>query len=185
MPRAGGSDEKTRNRLALGIPILSIVGVLGASTIVIVFATGQNRPEMTRLVFGSVLPLFGTWVGTVLAFYFARENFQAATESTIRLAGRVAPATPVDQVMIPKAQIVSYDLERDQPPDTIKLADLHNRMTTSGKGRMPILDASGAVKYVVHDSTIATFASSREPPTAPDTLTETMADLLREPDHKK
>jgi hypothetical protein len=38
-----------------------------------------NRDGITRLVFVSVLPLFGTWVGTVLAFYFISRNLETAT----------------------------------------------------------------------------------------------------------
>jgi hypothetical protein len=29
----------------------------------------------------TLLPLWGTWIGTVLAFYFGKANFEAATQS--------------------------------------------------------------------------------------------------------
>ena len=32
----------------------------------------------TQLLFSSLLPLFGSWVGTVLAYYFSKDNYEAA-----------------------------------------------------------------------------------------------------------
>src|SRR5436190_6847806 len=121
-------DAGTRARLAIVVVSLSLIGIALASAIALIFATAPDRPEMARLVFASVLPLLGTWVGTVLAFYFVRENLQAATESTMRLTGRIQPGTPVEQVMIPKARIVSYDLPAGIDAKTVKLVDLYNRM---------------------------------------------------------
>jgi hypothetical protein len=72
----------TRQLLAITIVSLSVVVIVVASGLAIGFApSGAERTEATRLVFTSVLPLLGTWVGTVLAFYFARENLRTATES--------------------------------------------------------------------------------------------------------
>src|SRR5436309_3092423 len=92
-----GSDASTRKWLAGGIVAASIVGIVIASTVALI-AAGSNRPETSRLVFSSVLPLLGTWVGTVLAFYFARDNLEAATQSTLQLAG-IETGTPVTRVM--------------------------------------------------------------------------------------
>jgi hypothetical protein len=102
------SDAGTRVRLAIWIIGLSLGGIVVASGLAIIFASSNNRAETVRLIFASVLPLFGTWVGTVLAFYFARENLQAATDSTLRTfraAGALEPGTPVTEVMIPRAQM--------------------------------------------------------------------------------
>jgi len=150
------------------------------------FATDADRSDTTRfgIHFGS--PSSGNLVGTVLAFYFARENLQAATESTIRLARRAEPRTPVLQVMIPKAQIASYDLKPGDDPEAIKLSDLYARMQSVSRHRMPVLNASGGVLYVVHDSTLAGFADAvSKDPADPSRFTETMADLLQNDEFRK
>src|SRR5438093_971982 len=92
---SGNGDSRARGSIALVVVGLSIAAIAVAAGLAITFATTRSRPGITRLVFTSVLPLFGTWVGTVLAFYFARENLQSATESvqsaaetTLRLTGR-------------------------------------------------------------------------------------------------
>ena len=180
-----GESGATRHVLALAIVSLSFVGIAVACVLAVVFATPAGRPEATRLVFTSVLPLLGTWVGTVLAFYFARENLQAATESTLRLTRRQEPITPVQQVMIPKNEIESYKLTPGEAVGAVSLSRLYNQMQASDRHRLPILNESDAVLYVVHDSTIARFATSvnkdvnTDPSDDSNQFTETINDLLQ------
>ena len=181
MAKASVDDARTRSRLAAWILALSIAVIALASGLAIALAADTDRAEMARLVFASVLPLFGTWVGTVLAFFFARENLQAATESASRLAGLTEPTTPVAEVMIPRAQIHAFTVPAGGDPGVVKLADLQKEVTGSGFKRMPILSHSGVVHFVIHDSTIAKFAYSigKKPD---DLTTETMSDLLAAPE---
>jgi hypothetical protein len=111
-----------------------------------------------------MLPLFGTWVGTVLAFYFARENLDAATRSTesaVRSAAALSGrdmATPVTQVMIPEAKFHAYDLG-GQDPNSVPLSALRAKMgeVEPPFRRLPIRNAAGAVLYVLHDSTLNAY----------------------------
>ncbi|MBN3496382.1 hypothetical protein [Arthrobacter pascens] len=171
---------KTRDDLARNVLIFGIAGIIIVSGVAIWLASDANRPEMARLVFASILPLFGTWVGTILAFYFARENLVAATESTQRLLG-LKPTTPVSEVMIPKARIISHNLPASTPAESVPLADLYTRMVSAGVSRIPILDESGAVTFVVHKSTIDAFAATLETYEAPEALTQTIHELLLNP----
>jgi hypothetical protein len=180
------SSGATRHALALAIVSLSVIGITLAAALAIWLADPNGRPEMARLVFASVLPLFGTWVGTVLAFYFARDNLQAATDSTIRLSGRLEPATPVQQVMIPASRIVAYVLKPGEDVNALRLTTLYDQMKVSKRQRIPILDASQAVLYVVHESTIHSFADSvTKNADDPAVFIETVADLLLKDEYKK
>src|SRR5205807_7605252 len=111
--------------LAIAMVSLSVIGIAVASGLAIVFATATSRAETTRLVFTAVLPLLGTWVGTVLAFYFARENLQDATESTLRLTERGDPRTPVQQAMIPRAQTTAYELKHGEAANEPEIWNLN------------------------------------------------------------
>ena len=186
--RRASSDSggQTRHQLAIIIIALSIIGIsVFAGLAIWLASSGSDRADTTRLVFSSVLPLFGTWVGTVLAFYFARENLQTATASTLALTGRAQPDTPVQQVMIPKSQILSYDLTGGEDVMAIRLKVLRDRMTAKGLQRIPILNQSGAVVYVIHQSTIDSFASSvNKNPQDDQAFTETMAALLSDPTYE-
>ena len=127
MPAAPkAADASTRKWLAVGIVAASIVGVVLLSAVAIL-AAGDERAETSRLVFSAVLPLLGTWVGTVLAFYFARANFEAATESTLALAG-IETATPVSRVMIRESDFVAYDVGTSERLEDVPLADVRDKM---------------------------------------------------------
>jgi hypothetical protein len=153
------ADTQTRIWLAIGVVGFSVLGITAFCVVALVSA--DDTDQMTERILTAVLPLFGTWVGTVLAFYFARDNFQAATESTLRLQGRSGElGTPVVDVMIKEKDIVALDLAAGQKPEDLALADLRQKMSDQKppSRRLPIRDAAGAVLYVVHDSTLNAFA---------------------------
>ncbi|MBW1841809.1 MAG: hypothetical protein JRI75_08435, partial [Deltaproteobacteria bacterium] len=77
------SENKFRHWMAIFILALSIGGLIVLSIVVVVIG---GDLESAKYVFATVLPLFGTWVGTLLAFYFSRENFESATRSVRKMA---------------------------------------------------------------------------------------------------
>jgi hypothetical protein len=157
-------ESKTRTRLAVGIVLLSVAGVVVIAGVVMLTSPDETRQDSAQLVFSSVLPLFGTWVGTILAFYFARDNRNAATESTLRLSGLAETETPATRVMIPAGTWTAYEVPPDESPRDVKLSALHARMRTIDPParRLPIRTARGAVLLVVHDSTLVAFAESKD-----------------------
>jgi hypothetical protein len=183
MANGGGSDVLTRKWLAISIVGVSIAGVVVISGVAIGLA-GSSRADTSRLVFSSVLPLLGTWVGTVLAFYFARENLQAATESARQLAG-LELDTPVTRVMVRDNQIVAYDLGPGERVRDVRLPAVWQKMQAFSPPhrRLPIRDDSGAVLYVIHDSTLTAYAVSvAEPITG---LDKTIGDMLDVAEYKQ
>lgn len=186
---SGTSDteaSKFRSRLAGWIIGLSVVGISLISAAAILLAeSGDSRAETTRLVFGSVLPLFGTWVGTILAFYFARENFAAATESTLRLTGQLTPETPVREAMIPRNAMVVHQLAAGQDEANVLLGNLVDTMQNTGFKRIPVLKSDGAVVWVIHESLILSYAQSKSvSATDPGFLGESLAHLRAVPELK-
>lgn len=170
-------EGRAREWLAFLVISLSFFGIFAASAISIWLATASNRPETTRLVFAAVIPLFGTWGGTVLAYYFARENFKAAaesTQSTFQLSGQIESRTPARQVMIPRDKITSLST-KSETADDVTLHDLYGRMTSDHQ-RIPILDSSGAVVFVVHKSTLDDYLASVGE--TPEKSQKTVADLV-------
>src|SRR4051795_729502 len=160
--------DNTRRWIAIWMIILGVVLLIVVSIAAIWLADDKDRPEMARLVFASAVPLVGTWVGTVLAFYFARENLQAAaesqraaTESTVSLLGRLAPSTPVTAVMIPVSRISpKQSVADDAAARALPLGALYQSMRSSGHSRVPIFDTAGVPLYVVHEPDIDKYAQS-------------------------
>lgn len=146
--------NRTRTQIAFIIIGLGMVGISAVSWVALSGSTAAGRPEMARLVFASVLPLFGTWVGTVLAFYFVRDNLQAANETTlntIKAAGGLDPQSRVSDIMIvadkikPKREVAS-----DSDARKLLLGDLYKDTQTNDQSRVPILTTAGEPLYVVH-----------------------------------
>lgn len=101
------SDSRNRERIALGVLITSIIAVGLISIVVITTAEETKRDEASRRVMDSTLPLYGTWVGTILAFYFSRNAFEAASRAADRTTAAVfeqvnsglVSASPLDNTL--------------------------------------------------------------------------------------
>lgn len=162
-PDASAVDGNYRNYLAVGITAVSIIGVIALAITAIVASPAANRMDSAQLVLTGVLPLLGVWVGTVLAYYFSKENFEAATRSvsemTRKLTGDEALAEIVaEDVMLKSDMIKIYKLPATNLVLTAMLDDLEN----AGKGsRLPILSASGQPKYIIHRSVVDRYLAEK------------------------
>jgi hypothetical protein len=133
-------------------------------------------------VFASVLPLIGTWVGAVLAFYFSRDNLQAASETTLsamRAVGVLTVETLVRDAMIRVDQIqpkrvVIDDAEAKQVP----LKELYDAMLAAKRSRIPILTTSQVALYVVHEPDIDKYAQAIGTSANLLAVTDTLEQLL-------
>ena len=163
-----------RERLASWIVIFSIIAITILAGVSI--ATSQNVAGEAKAVLATVLPLFGTWVGTVLAYYFSKENFDAATRSVTELVGKVTAeqklaSIPAKDKMIARADMFAKTL----PEDKIKLVETLDELEKTKKGsRIPILNDPGHPAYMVHRSMIDRYLADqarKTPPPDPATLT--------------
>lgn len=158
---------------------ISGVGILSISVVALWGARGTPQfPQTTQLVFNSLLPLLGTWVGTVLAYYFSRKNFESASESVERMVTLTTEQKlrelSVEKEMIRLPEITLYQIPAGKSPGDVLLKDVEAKL--GGKiTRVPIVDADGVVLYIVHQSVIYKFlaqqARSGKPPEEIDRLT--------------
>jgi CBS domain-containing protein len=92
-------ESRMRNDLAKWIVIVAMSGVVILGT-TIILTGGTQVSQSAQYVFSAVLPLFGTWVGTVLAYFFAKENFEAAGRMAKELSPQEAlQGIPVNTIM--------------------------------------------------------------------------------------
>jgi len=156
-------DTTTRQRLAVWVAFGGM-GAVAALGIVAVFKDQANAKEILTMV----LPVIGTWVGTVLAFYFAKDNLLAATQSTKELLGlkERLKKIPVDSAMLrfgdPK--VLKKQLAAGEDPLSLKLLDLSKLLRDAGRNRLPVLKADGAAVYIIHLSTLTDYISQRVAP---------------------
>src|SRR5437762_5425826 len=138
--------------------VLGIAGgaILGVSLVTLAGAAWNGAAQFTQtsqLVFNALLPLLGTWVGTVLAYYFSRKNFESASQSVERMVTLTTEQRLgqlfVNTEMIPLGQITLYQIPPGKTPSDVLLKDLRSKL--GGKiTRIPILDSNGVVLYIVH-----------------------------------
>ena len=140
---------------SLGVILLGII-VIGAA------AWGGNNSqvkEAAQLIFTSILPLLGTWVGTVLAFYYTKENYEAASRTTleaVRSGSQRLVSTRVTDAMMPAVKVVKAAIPSGKTVDDLSLKDIGDLFNTKISGqlisRLPIVDDKGACVAIVHRS---------------------------------
>ena len=173
---SSNSEDKTnpnqwfRLVLAGGLTLVSTLGIVWLSIVIIQKGTSGNEAQS---VLNSVLPLFGSWVGTVLAYYFSRENFEAATRSVNDMAKQLTAqdklhAAKVKDTMIRRAifhaEIVknTTDGKPNFASAELKLSLILDRLDKANKGsRIPILDENDHPLYLIHRSNIDRFLATK------------------------
>src|ERR1043166_7992064 len=81
-----------RQWIALTVLIGAFVGLLGLATLIIILCWKGKECTQAKDLFTALLPVFATWVGTLLAFYFSKDNFESATKSVTEMANKISGA---------------------------------------------------------------------------------------------
>lgn len=194
--RKGGMEGLSKffgdftNVLAYVVVILAFLGIFWLASAVLSASTANQ--ENVKYAFGAILPLLGTWVGTVLAHYFQKENLAAATQSITDLASKVAAggsdklqSTLVKDVIIKSDQILTLpDKYIGQKVKDVNaqlfLSELVAHLKSINKDRLPLFcdnqtnedqrtyQKKGVAAGVVHVSTVNAFIQAYTAlPTAP------------------
>ncbi|ELY3083638.1 hypothetical protein B9037_003015 [Klebsiella aerogenes] len=187
------SNQEFQARVAIGKHVLYfsliIICLLGCISLIVVLSgsdTGQNKFGYVKDILTIILPLIGTWVGTVLAFYFSRENYAMAAQQAASLVSQLTPeqrlqSIPVFDVMID--MFSSTTLKLALPPgNNLSLINLKTNvidlMEQGNRNRLPIIDASGKVLYIIHQSYIDKFLVKQ--PVGTQAINLTLNDLLND-----
>ncbi|WP_026968047.1 CBS domain-containing protein [Algoriphagus terrigena] len=170
-------ETNKRDNLAHALIGFSISGIILISIIYIYLS--PNRDETGERLFSALLPLFSTWVGTVLVFYFGRESFESASKKYEQIINKLSPEVladlPARQIMIDKYTMVSLP-ETDPRIAKADCKQLLQFLDTINKSRLPILKGT-KVQYVVHKSILTEELAKN--PTTP--LTDFAAFLKKYP----
>jgi hypothetical protein len=169
------APEAGRDQIAVNVIFWSGVGIALISGIVLIvniapvfvaltadgakYAGGAQTISLQ--VFNALIPLFGTWVGTVLAFYFSSKNFESAARATRELLGddRLRQI-PVRQAWIPVDQIKAKAIPAGKTEADITVDEL-KAMLVDKVTRIPIWDDNKVVKCILHKSLIFEFLATK------------------------
>ena len=156
-PDDGGWLAKNfQNELAWAVFLVSTGGILYVAYLA---AKAPANPA-AKEIFNILVPVFSTWVGTILAFYFSKENFESA-QATVRKAfaqtsEQALQQTSARQVMKKPSAITGVTLGAGADDDSIMLDTLTN-ITSKGATRVPIFRSDKTAKYVIHEGTLNKF----------------------------
>ncbi|MEO0650174.1 MAG: hypothetical protein AAFZ65_05810 [Planctomycetota bacterium] len=158
-----------------------VVGVCAAIAIIGVSfgGNGDKASETAIQIITIILPVIGTWVGTVLAFYFGKENFEAAVRETRETLGQRL-RKPVRDYAIGAAEIRSLVVADEAAAKALTLSKIHKQLADAGFYRMPILAQGSVALFVVHRQPLDSFFADRARAGAtPDELKKlTLGELL-------
>jgi hypothetical protein len=163
----------TKTTLAIGITLTAMVGII-VLAVVIILTKDDAANTKAQSVFNAVLPLFGTWVGTVLAYYFSRDNFEVASHNTQQLVRQLSPDEKLRS--IPVTDVMIKDIFAINQLD-IKVDEIFKQLASKKVKRLPILMPSGALKALLYVEGILHYLYG-VPET--DRSKKTLEDLLKE-----
>ena len=176
---------------------LGVTGTLAIIAIsVAIFRDGTDvdkRFTFVKDILTIVLPLIGTWVGTILAFYFSRENFAVAAKQAADLVKQMTPEQRLESIAVTEvmldmgaAETIKLTLATEGDAANIKLkSDIIDAiLEKSNRNRLPIIDSEGRVLYVLHRSFIDKFLVTQSEAGATAVADATLKDLLAVEDLK-
>ena len=150
-------DINPRNKVAYFTLIISSLAIFILAIVTIM--KGDAKASMT--IFNTTLPVFASWIGTVLAFYFGRENFESANKQVqnivTNLTSKVTSQNSIDTIMITPYAMTIFKIEKDKNIDNIKLSDLQEKFSTHKVSRLPILNTQNQIQYMIHQSKINSY----------------------------
>jgi heme/copper-type cytochrome/quinol oxidase subunit 2 len=162
------SSSKFVNFFALVIVFFSItvIGILIWVAYTTIHAIKDDVSfDHSKELFNILLPVIGTWMGTLLAFYFSKENFKAANQQAKDLVNTIGGSVDqnlqqlkVKDVMIKteNAQLLTFDSPEDFKKE--KLIDLYGKMEDTQSERLLILKR-GDMTFIfnIYRTTIGRF----------------------------
>ncbi len=158
-------DLKTRRAIAIGITGLILLGTVGIAIIAIVLYWNDttDRGKGLQFVGQTLLPLWGTWIGTVLVFFFSRENFEAASKSYQNIIDKLSPEEKmakmnVAEVMLPVGKIIHLTYSKDSKRT---LFDILDDPAFKEYNRYAVFTDDMKLFKMIHRSTFNAFIAER------------------------
>jgi len=171
MPENDNTPQRRFN-IATAIALAIVVFSFTVMIIMITKAFGKISDPSTTVVFSNIkdiiglfLPIIGTWMGTILAYYFSRENFESANRSMQQTINKLTSeeklkSTKATSVMIPLSGI-EHPFKGDKTADNITIKELLDFLNEKKRNRIVVMDSNNIVSKVIHRSVINSFISDQ------------------------
>lgn len=159
--------------------VVFIGGVIVLAVVALVVIDSDSSPDKDRAfqIFTMLLPVIASWIGTILAFYFGRQNFESANNQVRQLVQGISPDSEAElavNVMRDITVTTHISLQTGQDPLALTL-DLLSDKYTQDIHRLPILDHNDHPLLMIHKSSVDSYIAL-DP--ANNGLTNTVGDLI-------
>lgn len=179
-------DTIARTKIGREVIYASLITIFLLGILAIIVAITKNDSfTSVKDVLSMFLPLIGTWVGTVLAFYFSRENFAAAAQQTENIVRQLTPeqrlqSIPVIDAMIDMSASTTTKFELTTTTNTNDIKLIKDIIDTNmvNRNRLPIVDSTGKILFILHRSLIDQFLINNR--RHKDLVDLTLQDLLND-----
>ncbi|MCX2865246.1 hypothetical protein OOZ63_25800 [Paucibacter sp. PLA-PC-4] len=171
-----------QQKLAAWVVISGMLVVgLCAVTAIIFAAPVKEAAVEAKNILALLLPVVGTWIGTVLAFYFGKENFEAGAREARRSAAQPLDSKAVEFAIAFDA-IKPIKVKDDADAQALALDNIDLHLKTTTFARAPIITNERLPLYVVHRQPLDSFRVAQATLAGANALsTLTLADLLKDP----
>lgn len=150
-----------KDYIALAIVVFSFAVVIILVSKAFSSTNTPNEFSNVKDIIGIILPVIGTWMGTILAFYFTKENFESASRSMQQTINKLTSeeklkSLKVKEVMIYSSQIDKYTFKDGETWDNVPIALYLDFLEKVKRQRLVIFEGLSA-KYVIHKSTLNSY----------------------------
>ena len=161
MPTCDCINNRGTTRGCIAVTIL-ILGIAGISAVAITVVAVDRT--YAQSVFNILVPVIASWIGTVLAFYFGRENFESANQATQNLVNRLTPQRiangPASAIMTDIDRVKKYIIQgAGLDADDVKLKEIQDIYRTENVTRLPIMQGT-LVQYMIHQSMVEQYLAN-------------------------
>ena len=148
------TNSTVRHKMAYYTLAFSGVAILVLAILTIINGGDTHKDTMT--IFNTTLPVFASWIGTILAFYFGRENFESANQQVQNLVQRLSPEQKAQEkitsVMRTTHAMAFYQMPKSTTYKDITLALIQQKFESDEINRLPIVDENREIQYMIHES---------------------------------
>lgn len=148
-------SPKDNNQRYLAFSVLGFSGLIVVALGIAAIAADETQAIN---IFNVILPVVASWVGTVLAYYFGRENFESANQQVREMVQRLSPdqlaKSPVTSIMRSFNDTVHIKIPEGQDDKDILLSTITEKFDGKTITRIPIVVEGNKPKYMIHESRI-------------------------------
>jgi hypothetical protein len=160
------TNNWSRTLLTLIIVCSGILLIAILALKIIFLADGEAKFESAKWVFNAIIPLIASWIGTVIAFYFGRENFESATRQAMALTKETLDDLSVENIMINVKTIVYRKVDEADDAKSL-LNPIITLYKDIDKDRIPIFSSLLKPRFIIQRSTMIDYINSKQS-TKPD-----------------